>query len=125
MAQRKKNSTNSLNSNILTKCPMSFTIEMIGGRWKTIILYHLRNEPLRFGQLKKILTLTTEKMLAQQLKQLELDGLVVRNAKDIIPPHVEYYLSESGKTLVPILTSMAEWGKFIINNKGMSDTQAG
>ncbi|CAN5371024.1 hypothetical protein BH11BAC5_BH11BAC5_14670 [soil metagenome] len=125
MAQRKKNSTNSLNSNILTKCPMSFTIEMIGGRWKTIILYHLRNEPLRFGQLKKILTLTTEKMLAQQLKQLELDDLVVRNAKDIIPPHVEYYLSESGKTLVPILTSMAEWGKFIINNKGMSDTQAG
>ncbi|MEO7489518.1 MAG: helix-turn-helix domain-containing protein [Ferruginibacter sp.] len=125
MAQRKKNSTNSLNSNILTKCPMSFTIEMIGGRWKTIILYHLRNEPLRFGQLKKILTLTTEKMLAQQLKQLELDGLVVRNAKDIIPPHVEYYLSESGKTLVPILTSMAEWGKFILNNKGMSDTQAG
>jgi DNA-binding HxlR family transcriptional regulator len=123
MAQRKKNSTNSLNSNILTKCPMSFTIEMIGGRWKTIILYHLRNEPLRFGQLKKILTLTTEKMLAQQLKQLELDGLVVRN--DIIPPHVEYYLSESGKTLVPILTSMAEWGKFILNNKGMSDTQAG
>jgi DNA-binding HxlR family transcriptional regulator len=80
---------------------------------------------LRFGQLKKILTLTTEKMLAQQLKQLELDGLVVRNAKDIIPPHVEYYLSESGKTLVPILTSMAEWGKFILNNKGMSDTQAG
>ena len=111
MAQRKENSTNSLNNNVLTKCPMSFTIEMIGGRWKTIILYQLRNEPLRFGQLKKILTFTTEKMLAQQLKQLELDGLVVRDAKEIVPPHVEYYLSEKGKTLLPVLEAMAEWGK--------------
>lgn len=110
MAQRKENSTNSLNNKILTECPMSFTIEMIGGRWKTIILYQLRNEPLRFGQLKKMLPYTTEKMLIQQLKQLELDGLVVRDAKEIIPPHVEYYLSESGKSLIPILTSMSEWG---------------
>lgn len=111
MATKKENSTNSLNNNVLTKCPMSFTIEMIGGRWKTIILYQLRNEPLRFGQLKKILIFTTEKMLAQQLKQLELDGLVVRDAKEIIPPHVEYYLSEKGKTLLPVLEAMAEWGE--------------
>jgi DNA-binding HxlR family transcriptional regulator len=90
---------------------MSYTIEMIGGRWKTIILYELRNDSLRFGQLKKILPLITEKMLAQQLKQLEIDGLVVRDAKEVIPPHVEYYLSESGKTLLPILTSMADWGQ--------------
>jgi len=111
MNRRKESSTNSLNNKVLTNCPMSYTIEMIGGRWKTIILYELRNEPLRFGQLKKILTSTTEKMLAQQLKQLELDGLIVREAKEIIPPHVEYYLSESGKTLLPILTAMAEWGQ--------------
>ncbi|MFN4152596.1 MAG: winged helix-turn-helix transcriptional regulator [Candidatus Sericytochromatia bacterium] len=111
MAKRKESSTNSLNNNMLTKCPISFTIEMIGGRWKTIILYELRNKPLRFGQLKKILIYTTEKMLAQQLKQLELDGLVVRDAKEIIPPHVEYYLSEKGKTLLPVLEAMAEWGE--------------
>jgi DNA-binding HxlR family transcriptional regulator len=110
MTHRKESSTNSLNSRVLTKCPMTFTIEMIGGRWKTVILYELRNEPLRFGQLKKILTLTTEKMLAQQLKQLELDGLLVRDAKEIIPPHVEYYLSEKGRTLLPVLSAMAEWG---------------
>jgi DNA-binding HxlR family transcriptional regulator len=90
---------------------MSFTIEMIGARWKTIILYQLRNEPLRFGQLRKILILTREKMLAKQLKNLELDGLVVRDAKEIIPPHVEYYLSEKGKTLVPVLEAMAKWGE--------------
>lgn len=111
MAKKKESSTNSFNNTILTKCPMSFTIEMIGGRWKTIILYQLRNEPLRFGQLKKVLIFTTEKMLAQQLKQLELDGLVVRDAKEIVSPHVEYYLSEKGKTLLPVLEAMAEWGK--------------
>ena len=111
MISKKESSTNSLNNKVLTKCPMSFTIEMIGGRWKTIILYQLRYEPLRFGQLKKMLPLLTEKMLAQQLKQLEVDGLVVRDAKEIIPPHVEYYLSQSGKTLIPVLTTMAEWGQ--------------
>ena len=111
MTKRKENSTNSSNSKVLTKCPMTFTIEKIGGRWKTIILYQLKDEPLRFGQLKKILTLTTEKMLAQQLKELEQDGLVVRDAKKIVPPHVEYYLSESGKTLLPVLTAMADWGQ--------------
>jgi len=111
MVRRKESSTNSLNNKVLTKCPMSYTIEMIGGRWKTLILYQLRNEPLRFGQLKKLLPLITEKMLAQQLKQLENDGLVVRDAKEIIPPHVEYYLSQSGKTLIPVLTSMADWGQ--------------
>ncbi|SKC53684.1 transcriptional regulator, HxlR family [Ohtaekwangia koreensis] len=111
MVAKKENSTNSLNNKVLTKCPMSYTIEMIGGRWKTIILYQLRNDSLRFGQLKKMLPLITEKMLAQQLKQLEIDGLVVRDAKKAIPPHVEYYLSESGKTLLPILTSMADWGQ--------------
>jgi DNA-binding HxlR family transcriptional regulator len=111
MISKKESSTNSLNNKVLTKCPMSYTIEMIGGRWKTIILYQLRDAPLRFGQLKKMLPLITEKMLAQQLKQLEVDGLVVRDAKEIIPPHVEYYLSQSGKTLIPVLTSMAEWGQ--------------
>lgn len=108
---KKESSTNSINGKTLNECPVSYTIERIGGRWKTIILYHLRKEPLRFGQLRKSLPLITEKMLVQQLKQLEVDGLVIRDAKAIIPPHVEYYLSESGKTLLPILTSMAEWGK--------------
>ena len=108
---KKESSTNSINGRTLNECPVSYTIEMIGGRWKTIILYQLRNEPLRFGELRKSLPLITEKMLAQQLKQLEFDGLVIRDAKEIIPPHVEYYLSESGKTLLPILTSMADWGK--------------
>jgi len=114
MRQRKENSTNSRNRKTLTNCPMTYAIERIGGRWKIIILYQLRNEPLRFGQLKKLLPLTTEKMLAQQLKQLEEDGLVVRDAKEIVPPHVEYYLSESGKSLVPVLTAMADWGQLHI-----------
>ena len=111
MIVKKGMSTNSLNSKLMLECPLSYTIEMIGGRWKTIILYRLRNEPIRFGQLKKLIPSITEKMLAQQLKQLEYDRLIVRDAKEIIPPHVEYFLSESGKTLLPILLSMAEWGQ--------------
>lgn len=108
---KKENSTNSLNNKVIVECLVSYTIEMIGGRWKAIILYQLRNKPLRFGQIRKMLPLITEKMLAQQLKQLEFDRLVIRDAKEIIPPHVEYYLSESGKTLLPILTTMADWGR--------------
>ena len=73
---KKENSTNSLNNKVIVECPVSYTIEMIGGRWKAIILYQLRNKPLRFGQIRKMLPLITEKMLAQQLKQLEFDRLV-------------------------------------------------
>ncbi len=65
----------------------------------------------KIWSIKKNDTSITEKMLAQQLKQLEFDRLIIRDAKEIIPPHVEYSLSESGKTLLPILTSMAEWGQ--------------
>ncbi|QGW28510.1 winged helix-turn-helix transcriptional regulator [Phnomibacter ginsenosidimutans] len=119
MIAKKITSTHSLNQMHVTECPVSYTINMIGGRWKTIILYHLRNEPLRFGQLKKMIPAITEKMLAQQLKQLEHDRLVIREAKEIVPPHVEYFLSESGKTLLPILMSMAEWGR--IHNPNIKD----
>lgn len=119
MVTKKATSTQRLNEMQMTECPVSYTINMIGGRWKTIILYHLRNEPLRFGQLKKMIPAITEKMLAQQLKQLETDRLIVREAKEIVPPHVEYYLSESGKTLLPILSSMADWGR--IHNPNIKD----
>ena len=111
MIAKKITSASTIHDRQLAECPVSYTIGMIGGRWKTIILYQLRNEPLRFGQLKRMIPAITEKMLVQQLKQLENDRLIVREAKEIVPPHVLYYLSESGKTLLPILMSMAEWGR--------------
>ena len=91
--------------------PVAYTLEKIGGRWKTRILYALRAGPLRYGQLKKMIPLITEKMLAQQLRELEADDLVYRDVKPVLPPHVEYYLTEQGQGLSPIFVAMAEWGR--------------
>ncbi len=110
MQVKKENSTNQLNSNVILQCPVVYTLEKIGGRWKTRILYTLRGGPLRYGQLKKMIPLITEKMLAQQLRELEADNLVYRDSKPVVPPHVEYSLTEQGQGLSPIFVAMAEWG---------------
>ncbi len=111
MSTIKESSTNHQNKQILqTECPVAFTMEKIGGRWKPLILYNLRNGALRYGQLKKCIPAITEKMLVQHLRELEADNLVCRDVKPVVPPHVEYSLTESGQTLGPILNAMAEWG---------------
>lgn len=92
------------------ECPVSFTLEKIGGRWKPLILWNLREGKKRYNELKKSIPSITEKMLIQHLKQMEEDNLVVRKVIELMPPHVEYSLSKSGKELVPALNSMAEWG---------------
>ena len=111
MQVKKENSTNHLNNKVITQCSVSFTLDKIGGRWKTLILYKLRSGPLRYGQLKKQIPLITEKMLAQQLRELEADKLIHRDAKPIVPPHVEYYLTQQGKDMSPIFKAMANWGQ--------------
>ncbi|KMQ67067.1 transcriptional regulator [Chryseobacterium sp. FH2] len=93
----------------LDSCPVTYVMEKIGGFWKPIILYHLSNGDKRYSELKRAIPAVTEKMLIQHLKQLETDGLVIRTAKPVIPPHVTYELSEGGKGLIPVIHSMAEW----------------
>lgn len=93
----------------LDLCPVTYVMEKIGGYWKPIILYHLSTSEKRYSELKRAIPAITEKMLIQHLKQLESDGLVIRTAKPVVPPHVTYHLSESGKGLVPVIHSMAEW----------------
>jgi DNA-binding HxlR family transcriptional regulator len=93
----------------LDLCPVTYVMEKIGGFWKPIILYHLSNGDKRYSELKRAIPAVTEKMLIQHLKQLEADGLVIRTAKPVIPPHVTYELSESGKGLIPVIHKMAEW----------------
>ena len=110
-SKKKENSTNHLNNTVITQCPVSFTLDKIGGRWKTLILYKLKKGPLRYGQLKKQIPLITEKMLAQQLRELEADKLIHRDAKPVVPPHVEYYLTKQGKDMSPIFVAMAKWGQ--------------
>jgi DNA-binding HxlR family transcriptional regulator len=111
MTAIKESSTNYQNKQvILNECPVTFTLEKMGGRWKPLILYQLQQGILRYGQLKKSIPGITEKMLVQHLRGLEADGLIIRDVKPVVPPHVEYSLTQTGKTLTPILNAMAQWG---------------
>lgn len=107
----KETSTNHENRQQITiACPVSFTLEKLGGRWKPIILWNLRDGQKRYSELKKAIVPITEKMLIQHLKQLETDQLVVRQVVEVMPPHVTYTLTEAGKELLPALDSLARWG---------------
>ncbi|GEM47146.1 winged helix-turn-helix transcriptional regulator [Deinococcus cellulosilyticus] len=91
-------------------CPVELTLEVIGGRWKGVIMYHLTKGTLRFGQLKRLIPGITQRMLTLQLRELEADGLVDRTVYPEVPPRVEYALSDVGRTLQPIIHAMLEWG---------------
>ena len=110
MTKIKETSTNQDNrKNALSKCPVTYTLEKIGGRWKPIIIYNLLSGTKRYSELKKLIPAITEKMLIQHLKQLEADNLVHRKALPVIPPFVEYSLTDSGKELRPVLDAMIGW----------------
>lgn len=96
-------------SNAFAACPVTFVMERIGGYWKPVILFSLLTGTKRYSELKKSIPAITEKVLIQQLKQLEADGLIVRRSKPVVPPFVTYELSRSGKALRPVLYAMAEW----------------
>jgi DNA-binding HxlR family transcriptional regulator len=91
-------------------CPAEKTLEIIGGRWKLMILHELCAGVSRFGELQRGLKGISEKVLAQHLRELEKDGIIQRTVYAEVPPKVEYSLTPSGKTLKPILDAMHEWG---------------
>ncbi len=105
----------------LFHCAMDVTMNYIGGKWKTVVLWYLRNKTYRFGELKKQIPDITEKMLSIQLKALEADGLVKRQVFPEVPLRVEYSLTEFGKTLIPILEAIAQWGRDVGESKGMME----
>ncbi|MCM8711517.1 helix-turn-helix transcriptional regulator [Clostridium sp. SYSU_GA19001] len=91
--------------------PFAYAISLINGKWKMHILFWLwKREILRYSELKRALGKVTHKMLSNQLKELEEDGLVIRKEYPQVPPKVEYYLSETGKSLMPILSAVCKWG---------------
>jgi DNA-binding HxlR family transcriptional regulator len=94
----------------ITKCPAEITLGVIGGRWKVIILYHLFQGVKRFSELQRALSGITQKMLTQQLRELERDGLVHREVYAVVPPKVEYSLTPLGHSLGPVVRAMTEWG---------------
>ena len=92
-------------------CAMEMTFDLIGGKWKALILWHLAEEKtLRFGELKRLFPKVTQKMLTQQLRELERDGLIGRKVYACVPPRVEYSINEVGLSLFPALTALNSWG---------------
>lgn len=101
-------------------CCASLTMGVIGGKWKTVILYHLMvGGTLRYNELRKEMPTVTERTLSLQLKTLEGDGIIKRKVYTSKPPlKVEYSLTDFGKTLIPLIKSIADWGVFVVEEKG-------
>ena len=98
-------------------CPVEATLDLIGGKYKALILWHLSENKLRFSQLKQVVS-ATPKMLTQQLRELEAQKLIHREVFAVVPPKVEYSLTELGKSLMPILVAMRDWGaNYMRSNK--------
>ena len=97
-------------------CCTSLTMGIIGGKWKTVILFHLMKEPLRYNELRKEMPSVTERTLSLQLKTLEEDGILERKVYTSKPPlKVEYSLTDLGKTLTPLIQAIADWGDFVVD----------
>lgn len=104
------NNCTMLHNGITYKCSIALALSVIGGKWKPLILWHLQGKVLRFGELKRILETITQKILTQELRELEADGLINRHVYAQIPPKVEYSLTEKGRTVLPILDMVSKWG---------------
>ena len=91
-------------------CPIDVTIKTIGGKWKPIILHHLLSETRRFSELRRLIPDITQKMLTQQLRELEKDELIHREVYPEVPPRVEYWLTDYGRTLKQVLEELSKWG---------------
>jgi len=102
-----------------TNCPVAATIGMIGGKYKALILWRLVGGALRFGELRRLIPQATQKMLTQQLRELEEDRLVVRTVYPVVPPKVEYELSGLGNSIKPILDAMYAWGTEYMKANGI------
>jgi DNA-binding HxlR family transcriptional regulator len=103
-------------------CALDVTMSFIGGKWKSVILWYLRNKTMRFSELKKQIPDITEKMLSLQLKALEESGLVKREVFMEVPLKVEYSLTDFGKSLTPVVEMIAKWGRNLAENEGVFRT---
>lgn len=94
-----------------TNCPVEAALDLIGGKWKSIILFRVLEETRRFNELRRLMPGLTQRMLTNQLRELEQDGLIVRKVYAEVPPKVEYSMTEFGKTLEPVLLTLKQWAE--------------
>lgn len=100
-------------------CPVDTTLRLIGGKYKALILWHLVDGAMRHGEIARIIPQATPKMLTQQLRELEADNLLTRTVYPVVPPKVEYALTDLGRSLRPILTAMYHWGNDYMRDNGV------
>ncbi|WP_406065485.1 winged helix-turn-helix transcriptional regulator [Micromonospora sp. NBC_00860] len=91
-------------------CPVELAVDVVGGKWRPVILAHLKEGVHRYGELRRRMPGISEKMLTQRLRELEADGLVLRHDHETTPPHVEYRLTDEGLSLAPVLQALYDWG---------------
>ena len=94
----------------LPACPVATTVQLIGSKWKLLILRNLIQRPWRFNELQRDLEGISQKVLTDSLRSMEADGIVVRTVYPEVPPHVEYSLSELGESMIPVIRAMEDWG---------------
>ena len=101
-------------------CPVSATLNLVGGKYKALILWHLAEKKLRFSQLNKLIPGATAKMLTQQLREMEAQNLVHREVYPVVPPKVEYSLTDLGVSLMPLLVAMRNWGADYLRSQNIT-----
>lgn len=105
-------------------CPVRTTLNVLGGKWKLLILSYLLDEPRRYGELRRLMPEITEKMLIQELRELELDGIVARTVHQTVPPRVDYSLTEQGQRVQPLFGELVGWGLQYLNRTGGCEVAA-
>ena len=108
-----------MKDSINVNCPVAATLQLIGGKYKALLLWHLSGKILRFNELRRLVPEATSKMLTQQLRELEGDGLIARKVYAVVPPKVEYSLTPRGESLFPILQAMYAWGSKLLEGEGI------
>ena len=102
-------------------CPIDVALKFVGGKYKAIILYHLFQKTLRFSQLRQLIPKATQKVLTQQLRELESDGVIHREVYPVVPTKTEYSITEFGKKLYPIISAMSDFGKDFLKNNAAKE----
>ena len=99
-------------------CPVRTSLNVLGGKWKLLILSYLLDEPRRYGELRRLMPEITEKMLIQELRDLETDGIVARTVHQVVPPRVDYSLTEQGQRARPVFAELLGWGVQYLGRAG-------